>query len=53
MSEENITMTEARFYDAIRAAQEFGWEAAVAAMVYPDGTKVELMTNVNPYRTTK
>jgi len=27
-----------------------GWDAAVAAMVYPDGTKVELAENNNPYR---
>lgn len=26
------------------------WDQAVAAMRYPDGTPVELMTNNNPYR---
>jgi len=53
MSEHQIAMTEARFHDAIREAQAYGWDAAVNSMTYPDGTKVELMSNVNPYRTTK
>lgn len=33
--------------DAIRAE---AWDAAVAAMRYPDGTPVELLANNNPYR---
>ena len=37
-------------YGSIRLAMEAGWDAAVAAMQYPDGTPVELMTNNNPYR---
>lgn len=36
-----------RWADAIRAA---AWDAAVAAMRYPDGTPVELLANNNPYR---
>lgn len=27
-----------------------GWDAAVAAMVYQDGTQVEVAENSNPYR---
>lgn len=27
-----------------------GWDAAVAAMAYEDGTKVEIAHSVNPYR---
>lgn len=27
-----------------------GWDAAVAAMVHEDGSKVEIAENVNPYR---
>ena len=27
-----------------------GWDAAVAAMVYQDGTKVDVAENSNPYR---
>lgn len=27
-----------------------GWDAAVAAMVHEDGSKVEVAVNVNPYR---
>lgn len=27
-----------------------GWDAAIAACVYEDGTPVELVSNTNPYR---
>jgi streptomycin 6-kinase len=27
-----------------------GWDAAVAAMVYEDGSKVQVAKSVNPYR---
>lgn len=27
-----------------------GWDAAVAAMKYEDGTPVEIETSINPYR---
>jgi len=50
VSQELITMTEAKFFNAMREAQAYAWDAAVMSMVYPDGTKVELMTNDNPYR---
>jgi len=50
MSEEIWTISKAKFFNAMREAQAYAWDAAVAAMVYPDGTKVELMSNSNPYR---
>lgn len=36
---------------AITEAAAVGWDAAVAAMTYEDGTPVELAKNINPYRT--
>lgn len=27
-----------------------GWDAAISAMQYEDGTPVEIGTNINPYR---
>lgn len=36
---------------AIQQAAAVGWDAAVTAMKYEDGTPVELAANVNPYRT--
>ena len=36
--------------EQLREAQADAWDAAVAAMVYEDGTKVELAFNDNPYR---
>jgi hypothetical protein len=27
-----------------------GWDAAVSSLEYPDGTKVEVSENINPYR---
>ena len=33
-----------------RAACAIAWDKAVRAMRYADGTPVELITNVNPYR---
>ena len=50
MSQDVITMTEAKFFAAMREAQAYAWDAAVMSMVYPDGSKVELLTNTNPYR---
>jgi hypothetical protein len=35
---------------AITQAAAVGWDAAVAAMRYEDGTPVELALNHNPYR---
>lgn len=35
---------------AITQAAAVGWDAAVAAMKYEDGTPVELALNHNPYR---
>lgn len=36
--------------DALREAAAIGWDAAVAAMKYEDGTPVEVVSMVNPYR---
>ena len=44
------TMTEAQLHSLIRAGQEYGWDAAVKAMTYEDGSKVEVAANDNPYR---
>ena len=38
------------FEEQLRAAAAIGWDAAVAAMQYEDGTPVEIVTMVNPYR---
>lgn len=35
---------------AVKQAAALGWDAAVAAMTYTDGTPVELAANINPYR---
>ncbi|MBT2587916.1 hypothetical protein [Arthrobacter sp. ISL-95] len=35
---------------AIITGAAIGWDAAVAAMTYTDGTPVELAVNINPYR---
>ena len=37
--------------NAAREAAAIGWDAAVAAMRYEDGTPVEIASMVNPYRT--
>lgn len=34
----------------LREAAAIGWDAAVAAMKYEDGTPVEIVSMVNPYR---
>lgn len=34
----------------LREAAAMGWDAAVAAMKYEDGTPVEIVAMVNPYR---
>lgn len=34
----------------LREAAAVGWDAAVAAMRYEDGTPVEIVAMVNPYR---
>ena len=33
-----------------RACAAIGWDAAVAAMRYEDGTPVEIISMTNPYR---
>ena len=33
-----------------RACAAIGWDAAVAAMRYEDGTPVEIISMINPYR---
>jgi hypothetical protein len=35
---------------ALREAAAIGWDAAVAALVYEDGTPVEVVHVKNPYR---
>lgn len=35
---------------AITQAAAIGWDAAVAAMTYEDGSPIELAANINPYR---
>jgi len=34
----------------IRESAAIGWDAAVAAMTYEDGSPVEIVAMVNPYR---
>lgn len=34
----------------LRGAAAVGWDAAVAAMRYEDGTPLEIVSMVNPYR---
>lgn len=53
MSEPVWTFTDAEFKKLVREAGEIAWDAAVNSMAYPDGSKVELMTNDNPYRKEK
>lgn len=36
--------------DSLREAAAIGWDACVAAMRYEDGSHVEIVTMVNPYR---
>jgi hypothetical protein len=36
--------------DALREAAAIGWDACVAALRHEDGTPVEVVTMVNPYR---
>lgn len=43
-------VTRAQLKEYIRQAKESGWDAAVAAMTYTDGTPVEVADNNNPYR---
>ena len=50
MSHGVITITEPDFREALRRAREAAWDAAVNSLAYPDGSKVELMTNDNPFR---
>ena len=40
------------FHELLMEARSQGWIAAVASMRYPDGTPVEIVANVNPFRTT-
>lgn len=35
----------------LREAAAIGWDAAVAAMRYEDGSPVEIAESLNPYRT--
>jgi hypothetical protein len=39
-----------RLEEAKRELLAIGWDAAVAAMRYTDGTPVEIAESVNPYR---
>ena len=36
--------------EELRQAKEQAWDAVINAMQYEDGTPVELVTNINPYR---
>lgn len=45
-----ITLTRNQYVMSIREARAQGWDEAVAAMVYTDGTPVDLAENQNPYR---
>ena len=51
----NITI--AQFNDwlaeQLRQAKEQAWDAVINVMKYEDGTPVELVTNINPYRSQK
>lgn len=37
----------------LREAMAIGWDDAIKAMQYPDGSPVEIMINQNPYRPAK
>lgn len=37
----------------LREAMAMGWDAAIKAIQYPDGSPVEIMINQNPYRGSK
>ena len=37
----------------LREAMAMGWDDAIKAMQYPDGSPVEIMINQNPYRGSK
>ena len=39
--------------EELRKAKEQAWDEAVNAMKYEDGSPVELVTNINPYRSQK
>lgn len=39
--------------ETIRQAKEQAWDAVINVMKYEDGTPVELVTNINPYRSQK
>lgn len=41
------------FATALRAVAAIAWDASVAAMQHEDGTPVEIVSNVNPFRVTR
>ena len=47
--EEKDKLTE-KLADEFRKGAIEGWDSAVRSMVYQDGSPVEVVTNVNPYR---
>ena len=49
LAQQVVNMSD-RLEESRRELLAIGWDAAVAAMVYPDGTKVEVAKNSNPYR---
>jgi hypothetical protein len=49
LAQQVVNMSD-RLEQSRRELLAIGWDAAVAAMVYPDGTKVEVSENSNPYR---
>jgi hypothetical protein len=49
LAQQVVNMSD-RLEQSRRELLAIGWDAAVAAMVYPDGTKVEVAENSNPYR---
>ena len=46
---EVVALTRAQLNEALAQT----WDAAIASLRYADGSPVEVMTNTNPYRTTK
>ncbi len=46
-------MTEYRLMGAMREAAALGFDVAVRSMRYEDGTPVEVMAIVNPFRDTE
>jgi hypothetical protein len=50
IADHNAELLTGAGYGPIWPAAALGWDAAVSAMTYEDGTPVEIAQNSNPYR---